>query len=166
MSGPAPPCFLIGSTSLSSEPIRTHSFLAADWLRGEAGGANQSDAGDKAEDTESRSVLHTSAHHRPLSGPHPHAAVAALLGIQRPHQGADGGATNHVHRNTGLADGSHDPHLRAAPGGGRGNSTSQEDVWNSDGSNGRRHRPKIKASLGQRFTWPRLLPGSARWRSL
>lgn len=53
------------------------------------------------------------SHHGPLFGPHPHAAVASVLGVQRPHQGSDGSATDQVHWDPGLSQSSQDPHLGA-----------------------------------------------------
>ena len=55
-------------------------------------------------------------HHGPLPGPHPHATVAPVLSIERPHQGADGSAPYQVHRDARLADCAHYPHLGTAPG--------------------------------------------------
>lgn len=53
------------------------------------------------------------SHHCPLFGPHPHAAVASVLGVQRPHQGSNGSATDQVHWDSGLGQSSQDPHLGA-----------------------------------------------------
>lgn len=60
-----------------------------------------------------RDLLLVLSYHCPLFGPHPHAAVASVLSVQRPHQGTDGGATNQVHWNPSLGQSSQDPHLGA-----------------------------------------------------
>lgn len=55
------------------------------------------------------------SHHRPLSRPHPHAAVTAVFSIQRPQQGTDRSASNQVHGDAGLTESSDYPHLGTAP---------------------------------------------------
>lgn len=56
-----------------------------------------------------------SAYHGPLASFDPHLVVAALLGVQGAHEGADGRAPDHIHGNSSLDQRPDNAHLGAAP---------------------------------------------------